>query len=336
MNQNQFRHFRFVSGICCGMALLAASSAVAATRSSKTWVHLSPSISPPARSYLAMTYDPAGGKIIMFGGFDGTGYLNDTWTFDGTSWTHMQTPLSPPARAASQMAYDAITQKVVLFGGYNGTRYLGDTWLWDGKTSRWTHATPAHHPTAVTGPMLFTDPNGRVDVYGGFDGRFYQYSMWQWIGSDWHRLSLVMLPYASSSAAVGVNGITGEAVLFGGLADINPVNTWTYDGKNWTQQFPRTQPQWVYAGSAAFDPNLKAVVLFGGGSGGIDQNTTWEWVQAPTWEGTGFTWKQLVTKQSPPAREGAGMAYSPSLGHVIVFGGQNSEVPLGDTWDLVP
>ena len=283
-----------------------------------------------------MTYDPASGKVIMFGGFDGTGYLNDTWTFDGTSWSRVQTALSPPARAASQMAYDAITQKVVLFGGYNGTRYLSDTWLWDGKTSHWTRATPAHHPTAVTSPMLFTDPNGRADVYGGFDGRFYQYSMWQWIGSDWHRLSLVMLPYARSSAAVGVNGFTGEAVLFGGLADINPVNTWTYDGKNWTLQFPRTQPQWVYAGCAAFDPSLKTAVLFGGGSGGIDQNTTWEWISVPAWEGGGFTWKQLLTKQSPPPREGVGMAYSPSLGHDIIFGGQNSEVPLGDTWGLVP
>ena len=333
--QNQFRIFPFFIAISCSVALLTASAAATAPRSS-SWMHLSPATSPPARSYLAMTYDAATGKVVMFGGYDGTGYLNDTWTFDGTSWSRVQTPLSPPARAASQMAYDVVTQKVVLFGGYNGTRYLGDTWLWDGKTSRWTHATPAHHPTPLTSPMLFTDPNGSVDVYGGFDGHFYQYSMWQWAGSDWHRLSLVMLPYARSSAAVGVNGFTGEAVLFGGLADINPVNTWTYNGANWTQQFPRTQPQWVYAGSAAFDPNLKAVVLFGGGSGGIDQNTTWEWIQAPTWEGTGFTWKQLMTRQSPPPREGAGMAYSPSLGHVIVFGGQNSEVPLGDTWELVP
>jgi hypothetical protein len=32
-----------------------------------------------------MTYDPVSGKIIAFGGFDGTGYLNDTWSFDGTA-----------------------------------------------------------------------------------------------------------------------------------------------------------------------------------------------------------------------------------------------------------
>jgi len=226
------------------------------------------------------------------------------------------------------MAYDALTQKVVLFGGYNRRNYLGDTWIWDGKTSRWAHAQPAHSPPDVTSPMVFSDPNGSVDVYGGFDGRFYQYSMWQWTGSDWNQLSLVMLPYARASAAVGVNGVTGEVVLFGGLADINPVNTWTYDGTTWTLQFPSTQPLWVYAASAAFDSNLNAVVLFGGGSGGVDQNTTWAW--------TGSNWQQLRTARRPPAREGAGMAYDPALGHVIIFGGQNSEVPLGDTWELLP
>jgi len=49
-----------------------------------------------------------------------------------------------------------------------------------------------------------------------------------------------------------------------------------------------------------------------------------------------FSWKQVVTTKSPPAREGAGMAYDPTLGHVIIFGGQNSEVPLGDTWETHP
>src|SRR5438477_12499160 len=147
----------FIRPICCSIALLVAFN-VAIAEPAPTWTQLSPANSPPARSYLAMTYDPVSGKIITFGGFDGMGYLNDTWTFDGVTWTQVATNTPPPARAAAQMAYDSVTQKVVLFGGFDGANYLGDTWLWDGTTSQWRHARTAHHPRRVTGPMLFPDP----------------------------------------------------------------------------------------------------------------------------------------------------------------------------------
>jgi hypothetical protein len=38
-----------------------------------------------------MTYDPVSGKIIAFGGTDGTSYFDDTWSFDGTSWAQIST-----------------------------------------------------------------------------------------------------------------------------------------------------------------------------------------------------------------------------------------------------
>src|SRR5438477_12793832 len=119
----------FVIIICCCIAVFVVSNAAVAGPHAGGWIQLSPSASPPPRSYLAMTYDPVSGKIIMFGGDDGRRYLNDTWAFDGTTWTHLHTRGLPLARAAAQMAYDAVTQKVVLFGGFKGRNYLGDTWL---------------------------------------------------------------------------------------------------------------------------------------------------------------------------------------------------------------
>jgi Galactose oxidase, central domain len=316
--------------ICCCSAIAFGSAATADAPQSASWVELSPASSPPARSYLAMTYDRASGKIVMFGGFDGNGYLDDTWVFDGVTWTEIATNTPPPARAAAQMAYDFVTRKVVLFGGYNGTDYLGDTWLWDGRTSQWRRVRTAHRPRPVTGPMLFPDPNGRVDLFGGFDGRFYQLTMWQWTGSDWTQLFPATVPFARGSAAVATNPRIDQVVLFGGLGDVNPNNTWTYDGTTWTLQSPVHQPLLVYAASAAIEPTINAVILFGGGSGGVDQNTTWRWLAS------GGDWRQVTTTQSPPPREGAGMAYLPALGHVIVFGGQDSGTPLNDTWQFVP
>src|SRR5438093_10723451 len=64
-------------------------------------------------------------------------------------------------------------------------------------------------------------------------------------------------------------------------------------------------------------------------SGGVDQNTTWEWEQV------GATWIQLSTAQSPPAREGAGMTYNAALHRVILFGGQDNNGYFNDTWELM-
>jgi hypothetical protein len=332
MKLTQVRYFSHASIILiyCYIPIAFAASAVAAPFGLSDWIELSPNNPPPARSSLAMTYDPVSGKIIAFGGFDGTGYLNDTWSFDGTSWMQIATQSAPPARAAAQMTYDSVTQKVVLFGGYDGTNYLGDTWLWDGSMLQWTQATPQHNPPAVTGPMLFPDPNGRADLFGGFDGQFYQLTMWQWNGSDWTQLSPPTVPFARASAAVATNTSTGQVVMFGGLADVNPNNTWTYDGTTWTLQSPAVQPPLVYGASAAFDPSLQGVVLFGGGSGGVDQNTTWLWDQVAA------TWTHLSTAQSPPAREGAGMTYAAVLNRVVLFGGQDDNGSFNDTWELIP
>ena len=110
------------------------------------------------------------------------------------------------------------------------------------------------------------------------------------------------LPFARSSSAVGVDNVTKQIVLYGGLADVNPLNTWTYDGITWTLESPAMQPLTVYAASAAFDPNLNNVILFGGGGGGVDQNRTWSW--------TGSNWVRVISLPlTCPAREGAGIAY---------------------------
>lgn len=98
--------------------------------------------------------------------------------------------------------------------------------------------------------------------------------MYRWSGSDWRQLHSATVPYARSSAAVGVNRVIKQIVMVGGLGGVNPFNTWTYNGTTWTMESPPTQPPLVYAGSAVFDPNLNAVLLFGGGNGGSGENST--------------------------------------------------------------
>jgi hypothetical protein len=68
----------------------------------------------------------------------------------------------------------------------------------------------------------------------------------------------------------------------------------------------------LFGGSTAFQP-------------GTTFGDTWVWRSG---------WSQLSPAISPPARLGAGMAYDPTTGTVVLFGGRNdgNGVPFGDTW----
>ena len=63
-----------------------------------------------------MTYDAARGVVVMFGGNAGTGamaYMNDTWTYNGTTWTELVTTDRPTGRIGAPMAYDRARSMVV-------------------------------------------------------------------------------------------------------------------------------------------------------------------------------------------------------------------------------
>jgi hypothetical protein len=62
-----------------------------------------------------MAYDAATGQLVLFGGFVGGTYLNDTWTWDGTNWTQQNPTTSPSPREGLSMAYDDAIGLVVLF-----------------------------------------------------------------------------------------------------------------------------------------------------------------------------------------------------------------------------
>ena len=305
-------------------SLLATNIALAQIPASK-WVQVNSSNKPSARLGCVMVFDPISQKTIMFGGYDGNTWVNDTWSFDGTNWTLITTATAPPGRAAGSAAYDSKLKQVVLFGGFNG-QYLNDTWLWDGATSTWMQATPAHVPTAVTGPMLFPDPRtGSVDEFGGFDGRFYQLMNWRWKNGDWHPIKGKQFPSARGSAVFGTDPVSKQTVVFGGLADVNPVNTWTFDGRTWTQQSLLVQPSERLNTGAAYDPRFSGVVVFGGFAG-QDINETWLW--------SANAWTQLSPQKSPPPRESMGMAFDELHQQSVVFGGLKGKSLLNDTWVL--
>jgi hypothetical protein len=273
---------------------------------------------------MAMAYDPVGKNILMFGGYDGISYLNDTWIFDGTDWSQLSPSNAPPVRSAPAISFDRVTGKMILFGGFNGNDYLGDTWIWDGSARTWTEASPATRPTPVTLPMMYTDPlNGHAGMIGGFDGNFFYNITWQWTGTDWMELHPQTVLWARGASVVANDVAHKKVVIFGGLGDVNPDNTWTWDGVNWKQESPATQPPLVYYTPATFDPILGCVVMFGGLS---NTEATWSW--------NGSDWALVSASNPPPLLNSQGMAYMGS-NRLVMFGGAVQSTIVNYTYGLL-
>ena len=180
----------------------------------------------PSRDGAALAYDAARRQAVLFGGFDNTHSLADTWLWDGHGWSEAHPSVSPPARDGATMAYDPASRTVLLFGGtyQPDTRVsteLDDTWSWDGKT--WTDVSGAHRPPWSNGTAMSYDPASRSMI-------------------------LLTLPASHPNLDVTPNGV--------GSRGNTPFGTWRWTGRDWTELATPTAP--LFAIGAVFhgDPRL--------------------------------------------------------------------------------
>jgi Galactose oxidase, central domain len=248
-----------------------------------------------------MAYDPDIGKIVLFGGRKQlVEPYGDTWTYDGKTWEQQSPPASPEGRFGATMAYDPTIGKIVLFGGSDG-------WLKD----------PVTGSTAKAELHFLTDT-------------------WTYDGKAWTKQSPPVSPPGRWEANMVYDPAINRIVLFGGLTNgqlgsmLN--DTWTYNGSTWTKESPPTSPPPRQMPAMAYDATLGKVVLFGGGVGDYG-----------TWTYDGTTWTTYTKCGSrpndctaPPGRLGAAMDYDPTLGQIVLFGGEadgrDEPGPLNDTW----
>src|SRR5690606_27215589 len=103
-----------------------------------TWTVLSPSQTPSARAYHALTYNPADNNFILFSGQTVSGTLPaDLWLYDPPTNTWLEIVASgPEGRVAPGFVYDAQLGVLVLAGGAvdEGDTWLNDTWHFNLQT----------------------------------------------------------------------------------------------------------------------------------------------------------------------------------------------------------
>ena len=291
-----------------------------------TWVQQSPATSPALRDNAAIAYNSATGLVTLFAGYNGSSYLSDTWTYNGTTWTQQTPATSPPARYTGTMVYDTALNELVLFGGYGSSGYLGDTWTYNGTT--WAQQSPATSPTARQfSEMTYDAATGLVVLFGGNDSGTIGSDTWTYNGTTWTQQSPATSPLARRGAAMTYDPATGLVVLFGGNNGTTYfTDTWTYNGTTWTQQSPATSPPQRYGATLVYDSAVEQLVLFGGYNG-----TSY---LADTWTYNGTTWTQQSPVTSPAGKEYANVAYDNATSQVVLFSGYTSSGYVADTWAL--
>ena len=252
------------------------------------WDQQSPTTSPTARinAALARTQSGTTNGALLFGGFDGTNYLADTWTWDGTNWTEQSPATSPPARAGATIEY--FDGEVLLYGGYNGTSYLNDTWLWDGTT--WTEQSGTNPPARAYASMAedtgYAFGTGALVLFGGYNGTSYLGDTWTYTTAGWTKQTPTTSPSARAYAAMAYNGTLAEPTVFGGYDGTNALaDTWEYTGtNNWVEQSPTTNPPARIDAAMADNSTDGQLVLFGGQATTSTSSVlddTWTFYSAP-------------------------------------------------------
>ncbi|MGH7685285.1 MAG: kelch repeat-containing protein [Candidatus Dormibacteria bacterium] len=129
-----------------------------------SWTQQHPSVSPPARAYAAMTYDPHAHDVLLVGG---RGAQKAVQGICGSGSVSSSGSVGPPSSPVSSPPIEPIAPSPPPVGGPNGASMapcmasvpsvLTDTWTWDG--SNW-HDTGQPAPSGILGPApaVGTDP----------------------------------------------------------------------------------------------------------------------------------------------------------------------------------
>lgn len=251
----------------------------------------------------------------------------------GADWLQRITP-QPTAVYATAVAWDSVRQRLVLFGGRGAsTLRLAETWEL-GPTG-WVQRTPMVSPPARSGhDMAYDAVRQRVILFGGFpDSGTRLGDTWEWDGTNWTARTPATSPVARSGHRMSWDPLRSVVVLFGGRIDgasaLYQSDTWTWNGTTWAL-VASTGPTAREGVALAWDPGFTGgrLVLHGGVGGTGNRGDTFTW--------DGAAWTPVVLTTSPPNRVFHDMAYSPTLGKLLLFGGATggsaSATYFSDTW----
>ncbi len=205
-----------------------------------TWVERHPAQAPSPRSDSEVAYDPATDAALLVGGFDGSTYLGDIWSYSLTTqtWSPHPSSVQPSPRADGRMAYVPSQGRFILFGGndYNGPNFtfhhLSDTWSYDWNSNVWTVLPTGIAPPARDYPVLGEDLMAHlILVSSGYGNRTILNDLWglNLTTDSWSDLTPALSPPPRFAATGGYDPENDVFVLVGGAGNEGLLpDTWFY------------------------------------------------------------------------------------------------------------
>jgi len=234
-----------------------------------------------------MAYDPTSRRILLYvpaavpscpppvpgHTFTCRSYPPQTWTWDGDQW--QQLAVTTPAGAA--LAVDPVLQRPLLIGygpGVGSGACSLDTWVWDGQAWR-TASSPVRQGVNARVEGLVLDPaTGRLALMEepGFCGGTTA-ALWRWDGTAWAG------PAANQGAPEGFLPLGSDLASHQVVTLTTAGQTWTWDGRTWTERHPAHSPGPRTGATFAYDTARQRLVLFGTAAGydDVPPGDTWTW-----------------------------------------------------------
>jgi hypothetical protein len=310
----------------------------------------------PARNQHSAIYDPAGDRIVVFGGYSGggAGTFNDVWSLSlsgGSAWSTLTVAGTPPPPSADHAAVlDAPGNRMIVYGGHLPNWTSGEyNTVWSlslDPTPTWTTVAATTPPIwGRCGHTASYDPaRGRAIVYGGYSAGSYSNELWSLslTGSPgWSRIQDTGAPpVVRRDASAIYDPVRDREIVFGGysstIGELSDVWSLGLNGTlEWTHEPPAGTPPPARSDHVAvYDPVGDRMVVFGGGNTFYARGDVWALGLTPS-----SSWTQLLPAgPTPQARWGASAIYDPEQQAMIVFGGGGgtfySPLRFQDVWML--
>jgi hypothetical protein len=243
----------------------------------------------------------------------------------------------PAARYGHTAIYDPVRDRMLVFGGSD----LNDVWALSlAGSPAWRLLAPSGTPpSAREAPTAIYDPvRDRMLVFGGNYGSYLN-DVWALsLGGSpaWSALAPDGTPPCGRELHTAIyDPLRDRMLVFGGVGDLGLLNdVWALSlagSPAWSALVPDgISPSARSGHTATYDPVRDRMLVFGGYDGTVNLGDLWALSLAGN-----SAWSALVPAGiSPSVRSGHRAIYDPVRDRMLVLGGNDGTVNLGDVWAL--